>query len=266
MRVCAWNVRRAVQHRNDVWKYFMGISPDIALLQEVGSFPDSVGSRYSILQRRAYAGNGKSQTFSTAVLVRGSIDRKMRFSTPWDWVNEELPNFKGNLISAEVSLPSGRRLRVVSVYSPAWPIFDRQHLDEIDASEVKLRNNPDVWLTEIVWASLLHEDRKDPPWIVAGDFNSSVTFDTLWKGGPRGNQEFQDRMSGLDFVECLKLSQGRLTPTFRNPSNKQVIHQMDHLFVPKHMSSQLLFCTAGNADLVFNESLRDHLPIIADFQ
>ena len=266
MKICTWNMRHAVQNRNDIWEYFMGIFPDIALLQEVGSFPDSISSHYSILQRKAYAGNGKSQKSSTAVLVRGSIDKQIRFSTPWDWVNEELFNFKGNLISAELSLTSGEKFRVVSVYSPAWPIFDRQRHKEIDVSEVKLKNNADVWLTEIIWSSLLHEDLKKLPWIVAGDFNSSVTFDTLWKGGPRGNQEFQDRMSKLGFTECLKLSQGKLTPTFRNPSDKQVIHQIDHLFVPEHMSSQLLFCTTGNADLVFNKSLSDHLPIIAEFK
>jgi endonuclease/exonuclease/phosphatase family metal-dependent hydrolase len=100
------------------------------------------------------------------------------------------------------------------------------------------------------------------PWIVAGDLNSSVTFD---KPRPRGNQEIQDRMSDLGFTECLNFHQGELTPTFKNPSNKQIVHQMDHLFVTEHLRSKLLSCTIGDADRVFTGSLSDHLPIIAEF-
>jgi hypothetical protein len=61
-------------------------------------------------------------------------------------------------------------------------------------------------LTEILWSAILNENIKDLPWIVAGDLNSSVTFDTMWQEGPRGNQEIQDRMSALGFTECLRFS------------------------------------------------------------
>lgn len=45
------------------------------------------------------------------------------------WVNEELRRFEGNLVAAKVALDSGERLRVLSAYSPAWPV-DRVRLSD----------------------------------------------------------------------------------------------------------------------------------------
>lgn len=95
--------------------------------------------------------------------------------------------------------------------------------------------------------------------------NSSPTFDYLWKGGPHGNQEVLDRMNALELVECLFHSKGVLTPTFKNATDKKVIHQIDHLFVSADLISNLGFCETGNAQHIFENSLSDHLPIIADF-
>lgn len=267
MKVLVWNVRRANHKRNDVWDYFLEISPDIALLQEVGSLPPSISSFYSTLQRKAYAGNGQDQKFHTSILVKGSINYPINFRTQWTWVNEELQNYTGNIVPAQISLVSGDTFRVISVYSPAWPIFERKKLQEIDAKGIQLENNPDIWVTELLWASLKSEkNMEDIPWIIAGDFNSSVTFDTMWKGGPRGNQEIQDRMATLGLTECLALFQGKLTPTFRNASNKKVIHQMDHLFVSNKIAKRLVSCVTGNPNRVFDGSMSDHLPIIAEFE
>jgi endonuclease/exonuclease/phosphatase family metal-dependent hydrolase len=56
-----------------------------------------------------------------------------------------------------------------------------------------------------------------------------------------------------------------LVPTFRNPSNGQIVHQLDHLFVSAKLATHLTSCKTGERDRVFGESLSDHLPIIADF-
>jgi exonuclease III len=265
MKILVWNVRRATKTRNGVWEYFQEIAPDIALLQEVGSLPSSISSEYSILQRSACARDGKYQKFHTVLLAKGSL-MALDLTTPWEWVNNELQNYAGNLITAQVSLNSGKVFRVMSVYSPAWPIFSREKFNEIDVTNIKLKNNPDIWLTELMWAALLNQDMNEFPWIVAGDLNSSVTFDTMWKGGPRGNQEIQDRMTTLGFTECLRYFQGALTPTFKNPYNQKVIHQMDHLFIKSDMVGHLLNCSIGDSDRVFGGSLSDHLPIIAELK
>jgi hypothetical protein len=196
------------------------------------------------------------------ILARGNIGLPIPLSSRWDWANRELEHFGGNLVAYRLSV-GGADYRVISVYSPAWPV-DPLRLEGIDVEAVKLKLNPKVWVTELLWAALLDTAVGEPPWIVGGDLNSSVTFDFVW-GKPRGNQEIQDRMSALGFTECLRKSQGQLVPTFRTPRGGKVIHQMDHLFVSSGKASSLTSCTVGDSARVFAGSLSDHLPIVADF-
>ena len=41
---------------------------------------------------------------------------------------------------------------------------------------------------------------------------------------------------------------------------------MDHLYIPERMKPELLSCMTGDAEQVFDRSLSDHLPIIAEFK
>jgi exodeoxyribonuclease-3 len=156
-------------------------------------------------------------------------------------------------------------MRVVSVYSPAWEV-DSARLKDVDVSSVKLSHNRYVWMTDLLWASLVHM-KPDPSevWVIAGDFNLSETFD-LWPGGPRGNREYLDRMEALGLTECLRKTTGVLTPTFRNTREGMVKHQMDHLFVTAALSERLVACGVGPSAVVFEQRLSDHLPIVADFR
>jgi len=258
MRICCWNVKGA-SARSRVWELFDEISPDLALLQEVGGVPVFIGDKYQFVMRQA-SGN----RFHTAVLTRGSIGQPIQLSSRWDWVNREIELFHGNLVAHSVSV-LGHEYRVLSVYSPAWPV-DAERLRGVDVEPVKLKLNPKVWVTELLWAALLNRDTADAaPWVVGGDLNASETFDYMWRGGPRGNREILDRMSDLGFVECLRQSQGKLVPTFRNPRDGKVIHQMDHLFVSGSLATKLTCCATGEHASVFDAKLSDHLPIVADF-
>ena len=130
---------------------------------------------------------------------------------------------------------------------------------------MKLTLNADVWVADLLW-SALHAiaDDAHTPWVIARDFNLSETFDA-WKGGPRGNREYLDRMSALGLTECLRYTHGKLTPTLKNPRGGSIKHQMDHLFITEALVPHLVSCETGNPKRVFTESLSDHLPIIADF-
>jgi exonuclease III len=241
------------------------LSPDLALLQEVIAVPRNIGKKYDIaMHRAAWRKPGESQRFSTAILVRGTIGAAIPLTAEWEWVNRELEHFKGNLLAHHVTV-GAQPFRVMSVYSPAWPI-DPERLREVDVEPVKLKLNPDVWVTELLWAALRGcSGSAEPSWIVGGDLNASETFDQR-PSGPRGNREILDRMEALGFFECLRQAQGKLVPTFRNPSNGQIIHQMDHLFASKSMANQLISCDAGDKARVFGSSLSDHLPIVANFR
>jgi len=264
MRIVTWNVRRATA-KSPVWTMLLEIAPDIALLQEVGEFPQEVTSKFDVRLEQAIGKTGRVQKFGTAVLVRGKITEELRLISEHDWVNHELDLFSGNLVGCKVIPEDQSPKNVISVYSPAWPV-DKSRLSNVDVSSVKLNDSPDVWVTEILWSGLkgampLSGDQ----WIVGGDFNSSETFDYLWKGGPHGNREILDRMDVLGLKECLRAYNGELIPTFKNASNGEIIHQLDHLFISEGLSSSLERCIVGDASRIFGESLSDHLPVIGDF-
>jgi exonuclease III len=63
----------------------------------------------------------------------------------------------------------------------------------------------------------------------------------------------------------LKEYNGRLIPTFKNPSNNRILHQIDHLFVTTKLYAKINDCYIGDESLIFGNKLSDHLPIIADF-
>lgn len=97
-----------------------------------------------------------------------------------------------------------------------------------DLREIKLTQSPKLWVTELLWAAL-RDAAPGEPWIVGGDLNSSETLDNMWKRGPHGNREIQDRMRAPGLFESLR-GDGPSVPTFRNPREKYVVHQLDHLF------------------------------------
>jgi endonuclease/exonuclease/phosphatase family metal-dependent hydrolase len=259
-RLITWNCRRAA-----LWDYFTELDADVALLQEVMSIPATVLARYSCHMERAMSKAGAPQKFNTAILVKGKIGPAVPLVAPSQWVEAELRLFAGNLVSRQVTRDTGTAMRVVSVYSPAWPV-DRARLKDMDVTSVKLTLNSDLWVTDLLWASLAHM-KPDPRelWVIAGDFNLSETFD-LWPGGPRGNREYLDRLEALGLHECLRQAKGMLTPTFRNPRDGVVQHQMDHIFVTTALSERLVKCDVGLTEAVFDRRLSDHLPIVADFR
>lgn len=264
LRVLTWNCKRAKKD-SVVWDYFLESNPDIALLQEVIEIPEHIKSSFATHKLRAMGKTGKPQIFSTAILTKGQFDGKLQLTAPEDWVAKELSHFEGNLVAKRIRLNEELALNVISVYNPAWYI-DRKRLENIDTTKVHLSQNPDVWAADLLWASLNQmQPRATELWIIGGDFNLSETFD-LWRGGPRGNREYLDRMTALGFMEVLRYSKGKLTPTFRNTSNGLIKHQMDHLFITQHLVQHLTSCDTGSVERIFDRGLSDHLPIIADFQ
>ena len=264
-RIVAWNCRRA-SRSSKAWDYLLELDPDVVLLQEVGGIPDHVASVFAFASATPVTLSGKPQRFQTSVLAKGQITNDIELLAPNDWVARELEFFRGNFVAKQLRLQNGLDLKVVSVYSPAFPVA-KARLVGIDTTGIQLTQNRDVWATEILWACLRSMDiREDDRFVVGGDFNSSETFDTLWRDGPRGNLEIIERMHTLGLRDCLRTFQGRLTPTFRH-STGTVIHQIDHLYVTKALLNTLAQCSVGSAERVFGVTplLSDHLPIVADF-
>lgn len=261
-RIISWNMRRA-SSESEAWTLLEELRPDLALLQEVTAVPDRVSEKFDCRQERATGKSGSLQRFSTCLLVRGELREGVPLASRLPWVSAELERHAGNILSSRVVLESGMTLTAISVYSPAWPI-DRKRLEGIDTSTVKLTQNPDVWLADLLWHCLSLRDLEgEGGWVVGGDFNLSETFDS-WNKKPRGNLEYLNRMVDLGLTECLREHNGGLVPTFRNPGDGKVKHQMDHLFVTGNLRSRLRSCLVGPAT-VFDAGLSDHLPIVATF-
>ncbi len=266
-RVVTWNCGRATKKRSSVWDYLLEMDPDVALLQEVGEIPEKVCSVYACEMRKATKEDGSPQGFSTALLVKGRISNTLVLPSSEQWIAKELQRFSGNLVALEIQPANGPLIKAISVHGPAWCI-DPKRLSGIDLTGVRLtQQKRDIWLMDLLWASLKYQRANlGQPWIVAGDFNLSETFD-LWRGGPRGNREYLDRMAELGLVECLRHSKEMLTPTFRH-RNGVVKDQIDYVFVSPVLAKKLFSCDTGSSDRVFDPSgrLSDHLPIVADFQ
>ena len=265
MKIVSWNVRRA-DEVSPVWEMLRELDADIVLLQEVGQFSEEFKNGYSIYSAVPVKPSGQPQTFSSAIATKGHIGKPLDLESEFDWVNRERSVFSGNIIACPVSFHDDRIWNVVSVYSPAWPV-NSDRLVGIDVSSVKLVQNPDVWCTEILWSVLKNTIPKlHGLWLVGGDFNSSETFDYMWGPKPRGNKEVRERLETLGLKECLRYHAGELVPTFRNPANKKVVHQLDHLYVSNEMITDLLACHVGDSKEVFGNSLSDHLPIVCCFK
>jgi exonuclease III len=262
LRVVSWNCRRA-SGTHALWKHFARMSPDIAVLQEVSALPDDLGAEYDIRTATPPTRSGNKQRFHSALLVRGTIGEAIELRSSEDWVNRELAHFAPNFLAFKVNVDGYPSFVVIDVYAPAWPV-ERERLVGADVSRVKLTQNPDVWVADLLVAALAQRSTEIGEWIVGGDFNSCETFDS-WRGGPRGNREWLDRMAALGFTECLRHSQGKLTPTFRKPGATEAHCQIDHLFVTKGLASQLLTCEVYEAETVYVAKLSDHLPIVASF-
>jgi hypothetical protein len=213
IRVVTWNCRGA-SLGSGLWDYLLELDPDVAVLQDFRTVPDRVLQVYLHARNAAVPTPARAPRNFTGILVKGVSTRVIHLPAPNDWVARELENWREFFTARALTLQGGAKLTVLSVYSPAFPI-DRARLSGIDTTGVRLTQNPNVWGTELLWASLkaMNVNATDRL-IVAGDLNSSETLDSP---KPRGNREFMERMHSLGLTECLRTFTGQLTPTFRTP-------------------------------------------------
>ncbi len=265
LKILTWNLRRAT-HKSEAWDIIRRITPDLLILQEVASIPNDLLSTYLCLSKKARSKGGREQSFSTTILSRKGALKHYSLYSSIEWIQNELTYFNGNILAAEISIENQKPIRIVSVYSPAW-FIPKARLEGIDVSDIKLTQNNNLYCTELLWAALKEEsNNEDVDWIIAGDFNSSTTFDIMWPGGPSGNQEIIDRMNSLGLTECLYTAENKLVPTFKNARGNKVVHQMDHIFVSQCLFNTLKRCCVLDKESVFEKSLSDHLPIITEFK
>jgi hypothetical protein len=135
------------------WEYFTELAPDIAVLQEVTGIPQHIRDRYDVCVATPQTRAGRPQRFQSAMLARGTIGEAVQLQSELAWVNDELNRFAPNLLAYHVVIEDLPPLVVIAVYAPAWPI-SRERLRDRDVSTVKLSENPDVWVADLLVAAL----------------------------------------------------------------------------------------------------------------
>ena len=97
MRILTWNCRRA-SGISPLWDMLEDLSPDVALLQEIGTLPPA---RFGAYEQRTVVPRtraGKPQRFSTVILSRLRIGRPVTLTTQHVWINTQLTAFAGNVL------------------------------------------------------------------------------------------------------------------------------------------------------------------------
>lgn len=264
MKVLTWNVKGASTY-SAAWEFLKGEAPDIALLQEVTKLPDWIQDSYDNHQVYPRFFGGQRAKFSTVILSKWPINTSPYLSSSLEWVNSIHRDRDCWIIECETIPESAEPIRLVSVHSPAFPV-PPETLEGIDISPIQLTNNPNLWFTEILW-SLLYNENIDGsvPWIVAGDFNTSVLFD---KPKDRGNRMVIKRLNELGLTDCLSHYKSKPIPTYKPPVGP-VIHQLDYCYVNKPLMKLFVRAHVPAQSEIFDSQpkmLSDHLPIICEFR
>jgi hypothetical protein len=265
VRIVSWNCKGASLN-SPPWDYLLELDPDIALLQNFGTIPDRVLDAFATGPDMTSAYEpGRAPKYFAEILAKGTVSRRLDLPAPEEWIKHELHAYRDFFTARHVTLGSGIHLTAFSVYSPAFAL-DTPRLDGVDTSSIRLPQHTKIFGTELLWATLgMMQIRPTERFIVAGDFNSSETFDDP---KPRGNRDIMDRLNGLGFTEVLLESRGTLTPTFRTTYGGYITHQLDHMYVTEALREKLVTCDVGSAKRVFEPRpmLSDHLPIVAEFE
>ena len=265
VRVLTWNCRKASLY-SPAWDYLLELDPDIAILQDFGTIPSRILDVYATAPDMVSATDtGKAPRYFAEILAKGTVSRRLDLRAPEEWIKRELEAYKDFFTARHIALDPGLHFTAISVYSPAFAL-DTPRLDGIDTSSVRLSQHTKIFGTELLWATLgVMQIQPTERFIVAGDFNSSETFDVP---RPRGNRDIMDRLNNLGLIEVLLHSRGELTPTFRTPRGGYITHQLDHMYVTKTLVEELVTCDVGSAERVFQPRpmLSDHLPIVAEFR
>jgi len=135
-RIITWNCRRAAA-TSGLWDHLLELDPDVALLQDYGAVPNSVLEHYAHDANDKVFGSDRAPRFMTGILVKGAHTQEILLPAPTEWVSRELQNFSEFFTAKVVTQGNGIKLKVLSVYSPAFPI-DRTRLAGIDTAGIQL--------------------------------------------------------------------------------------------------------------------------------
>ncbi len=268
MRIVTWNMAfwsNRSEH-DSAWRWALSVlEPDVFLCQEC-VLPSWLSAEWTSLWYRAYPETLNRQQWGTGIVTRLPC-RGARIPDLDAWFDslpakspgkDELARIHkadGWLACGEVEIPGVGPWLVASVHSPSFPI-EKARWKEIGAGHMKLKNNPDLWFTDV----LFHHARPllGRGVVLGGDLNSSRAFDK--PNQDRGNNEFFDRIAEEGFVSLHRKFHDADEQTFFKKGCGPC--QIDYLFADQPIAKLVTRCYVHSFDEVSQFS--DHAPLVVD--
>jgi exonuclease III len=234
------------------WAYLASLEPDIVFLQE-SLDPRGYFNGYYFSWRRAY----EKGNWGSAVLARGVLE-DYDLSSLEPELRPLLETYQGQNVAAKINASGMTGLVLASIHTPARKVR-RESIPDTILPSIALKLNRSVWRADVLFGALRRLPEISPRFMVGGDWNTSRGFDV--KYGPRGNQEFFDRMADSGLIECFRLVSDSEIRTWYKKNNFG--YQLDHVFCDRESAGMLK--TARVDPTPAESGLSDHAALILEF-
>ena len=227
-----WN--RTTEQRKRGWRYLLeNVAVDVMLLQECVP-PDDIDDRYNVLFR----GIGDKRPWGSAIVTKDFPLKEIEFKN----------SYPGAVVAAEVTLPDGQPLTVISLYG----LFDEKNYVTAAMHRVLSDLTP-----------LLHKDWNKRLLAVGGDYNLTTQWDERFKNRDPAHRIFFERLENFRLVNCTYKFFGQHVQTNRH-SRSDFPWQNDYIHVSKRLAARLVSCEVRDDELV--RELSDYNPVVAVFE
>jgi endonuclease/exonuclease/phosphatase (EEP) superfamily protein YafD len=249
VRVITWNMgmadrsRRFVKTHEQAWRYLVGLSPDLAFLQE--TFPPHWVEAEGRVVRDPFEKWG-SLIFSPSLAIEP-------FELPENSSLRALPKY---LAFAEAPLPDGTHAIAASIHAPPRRA-EGDVLGGRDPASLR-RSVEGPKFNDAIFAGLapLVEDRR---FILAGDWNTARHQGTV--RATSAGERFFARVREAGWYDCVWETRQDEIRTWFGPGKLQ---QDDYIFCDRSLGGSVAEVSVAG-DAATDRHLSDHAPLIVDF-
>lgn len=270
MRLLTWNMAywkpagfKTIENRRRQWALLGALGPDVALLQECR--PDDLNNLAPTWMRDEYDIVGaipERWTACSALLARKyfAAERLDVAAVPKP-ERRWLEYLSGYIAEARISTGLGP-IVVASVHTVAKEVIDPAVTDD-DHARIRRPALSRAWHNDLAVAALMPLVG-DGHFIVGGDWNNAVLFDTNYpagaEGGPGASGEFFAARQEGGWHHALRKFEPDEVGTYLDP--KSAAYELDHVFTDRALHDALTSCAVlAHPPLA---ELSDHAPLVAE--
>jgi exonuclease III len=256
---------KTIANRRRQWALLAALEPDIALLQECR--PDDLRINAPAWMEADYDVIGEippNWIACSAILARTTVearplDRTQLPEPEHGW----LAQLSGYVATA-LAVVRETELAIASVHAIAREV-DRSAATDEDHERIRRRSHPRAWHNDLAVAALTPWVRNQR-FIVGGDWNTAVLFDSNYpagaEGGPGASAEFFANRAAGGWHHALRKFCPTEVRTYLDPASGP--YELDHIFTDPDFHARLTGCRVVD-DAVISE-LSDHAPLVAEFE